>query len=126
MGRMARTAGITSSYTPPTHYGRRPSLLISMRFSSAYSGERRSAVGRNLTISISLRGARLTTVKQMIPDIAGAVQNVLYSLFYRMSRSVSVDYNGNVIPAAEQQTPPQQVRSNGYVDFPALRAAISG
>ena len=43
--------------------------------------------------------------------------NVLYSLFYRTSRSLSVDYNGNVVPAPEAQTSPKQVRSNGYVDF---------
>ena len=37
-------------------------------------------------------GSRLTTVKQLIPDIDGAVQSILYSLFYRMSRSVMVDH----------------------------------
>ena len=62
-------------------------------------------------------GSRLTTVKQLIPDIDGAIQSILYSLFYRTSRSVTVDNNGNVIPVVEQQTPPRQVRPNGYVDF---------
>ena len=114
-GRLARTAGITSSYTAHT---------IMADDLIAYQHEVPSAYPASVplpwaeTYDLNLNsGARLTTVKQLIPDIAGAVQNILYSLFYRMSRSVSVDYNGNVIPAAEQQTPLQQVRSNGYVDF---------
>ena len=57
-------------------------------------------------------GSMLTTVKQMIPDIDGDVTNLLYSLFYRTSRSVS-----NGAPVVELQTAPQPVRPNGYVDF---------
>ena len=43
-----------------------------------------------------------------MPDIEGAIGNVLYSLFYRNSRSLGVP---------ELQTPPKPVRANGYVDF---------
>ena len=53
-------------------------------------------------------GSTLSTVKQLIPDIKGDVANVLYSLFYRTSRSIGLP---------EQQTTPQPVRSNGYVDL---------
>ena len=62
-------------------------------------------------------GSKLTTLKQLIPDIDGDPTNLLYSLFYRTSRSMALDYNGNRVEASEQQTAPQQVRSNGYVDF---------
>ena len=115
MGRMARTAGITSSYTAHT---------IMADDLIAYQHEVPSAYPANVdlpwaeTYDLNLNsGATLTTVKQLIPDIDGAVANVLYSLFYRMSRSVGVDANGNVIVAPELQTPPRQVRPNGYVDF---------
>ena len=53
-------------------------------------------------------GAQLITVKQMMPDIEGDVANLLYSLFYRNSRSTG---------APELQTTPRPVRADGYVDF---------
>ena len=64
-------------------------------------------------------GSRLTTVKQLIPDveaveatdptvIANAIANLRYSLFYRNSRSLG---------APELQSPLVPVRSDGYVDF---------
>jgi hypothetical protein len=53
-------------------------------------------------------GSTLTTVKQLLPDIQGAVSNVLYSLFYRTSRSLGL---------SELQSTPQPVRSDGYVDM---------
>jgi hypothetical protein len=53
-------------------------------------------------------GFHLTTVKQLIPDIEGAVSNVMYSLFYRNSRSQGL---------VERRTPPRIVRPDGYVDF---------
>ena len=115
MGRLARTAGITSSYTAHT---------IMADDIYAYQHEVPNAYPVNVelpwaeTYDLNLNsGGRLTTVKQLIPDIKGAVANVLYSLLYRMSRSLGVDYNGNVIVAPEAQTPPRQVRPNGYVDF---------
>ena len=115
MGRMARTAGITSSYTAHT---------IMADDTVAYQHEVPYAYPVDVplpwaeTFDLNLNsGSKLTTVKQLIPDIEGAVQNILYSLYYRNSRSVSLDDNGNLIPAPELQTTPQQVRSNGFVDF---------
>ena len=66
------------------------------------------------TTSTSIPAGLLTTVKQLIPDIGGAVQSILYSLFYRMSRTVMVgDHNtASVIPVVEQQTPPQRRAPN--------------
>ena len=64
-------------------------------------------------------GARLTTVKQLLPDveavdatdpaaIANIIANLRYSLFYRNSRSLG---------APELQSPLVPVRPDGYVDF---------
>jgi hypothetical protein len=53
-------------------------------------------------------GSTLTTVKQLLPDIKGAVSNLLYSLFYRNSRSLGTP---------ELQSVPSPVRSDGYVDM---------
>ena len=115
MGRMGRTAGITSSYTAHTIMA---DDLIAYQHEVPYAYPADTDLPWAETYDLNLNsGALLTTVKQMIPDIKGAVANVLYSLFYRTSRSLSVDYNGNVIPAPEAQTSPKQVRSNGYVDF---------
>ena len=52
----------------------------------------------------------LTTIKQMIPDVEGDIQNLRYSIFYRNSRSTGL---------AELQTMPRPVRPDGYVDFRA-------
>ena len=114
-GLMSRTAGITSSYTAHT---------IMADDLVAYQHEVPNAYPANVplpwaeTYDLNLNsGSRLTTLKQLIPDVEGAVQNLLYSVFYRTSRSVALDASGNLIAAPEMQTVPQQVRSNGYVDF---------
>jgi hypothetical protein len=60
---------------------------------------------------------RLITVKQMIPDVDGDVNNLRYSLIYRMSRSVQPDPNGFPVLVQERQTTPRKVNTNGYVDF---------
>jgi hypothetical protein len=44
----------------------------------------------------------------MMPDIDGDASGLLYSLFYRNSRSTG---------APELQTTPRAVRSDGFVDF---------
>ena len=87
-------------------------------------------------------GSRLTTVKQLIPDveaveatdpvtIANAIANLRYSLFYRNSRSLGTP---------ELQSTPVPPRTDGYVDFrvtgrdvrlrldvgPAIQAAFVG
>ena len=115
MGRMARTAGITSSYTAHTIMA---DDLVAFQHEVPFAYPANVDLPWAESYDLNLNsGSRLTTVKQLIPDIKGAVANVLYSLFYRISRSLSFDYNGNVIVAPEAQTPPQQVRPNGYVDF---------
>ena len=112
---VARTAGISSSYTSHT---------IMADDLVAYQHEVPSAYPANVplpwaeTYDLNLdSGSKLTTLKQLIPDVKGAVQNLLYSVFYRNSRSVGLDYNGVVIEAPERQSPVQPVRSDGYVDF---------
>jgi hypothetical protein len=63
-------------------------------------------------------GSRLVTVKQMIPDIMGDVANLLYSLFYKNSRSVMPGPTGAPIAVQEAQTAPRPVNtSNGFVDL---------
>ena len=114
-GRMGRTAGITSSYTAHTIMA---DDLIAYQHEVPYAYPANTELPWAESFDLNLNsGGTLTTVKQLIPDIDGAVANVLYSLFYRTSRSIGVDYNGNLIPAPEFQTPTKQVRSNGYVDF---------
>jgi hypothetical protein len=110
MGQMARSAGIAASYSSHT---------IMANGTVAFEHEAGNYYPQGVplpwaeTFDLNLNsGARLTTVKQMIPDIVGDVNNLLYSLFYRISRSVS---SGGAV--AEQQTTPQPVRPDGYVDF---------
>jgi hypothetical protein len=114
MGRMGRTAGITSSYTAHTIMA---DDLVAYQHEVPYAYPANVDLPWAETFDLNLNPGLLTTVKQLIPDISGAVANVLYSLFYRTSRSLSVDYNGNVVTAPEAQTPTKQVRNNGYVDF---------
>ena len=116
-GQMSRSAGITASYTTNT---------VMADGLVAYQHE----VDVQYPLSVPLPWAEtfdlnltpngnLITIKQMIPDIEAvnppdansaidAVTNLRYSLFYRNSRSLG---------AAEQQTIPRSVRTDGYVDF---------
>ena len=137
MGRMARSAGITSSYTAHT-------IMADGKVSYQHETPSPSTYPQNVplpwaeTFDLNLNsGSLLTTVKQLIPDIDGDAANLLYSLIYRTSRSVSPNLNGATrpnpnaaidgivppntvpvsIPTIEQQTPPRQVRPDGYVDF---------
>ena len=115
MGRMSRTAGITSSYTAHT---------IMADDLVAFQHEVPFAYPANVPLPWA-ETYRSQSQFRLDADHGQAADprhrrrgaNVLYSLFYRMSRSVMVDANGNVIPAAKQQTPLHQVRSNGFVDF---------
>jgi hypothetical protein len=124
MGQMARSAGVTSAYTAHT---------IMADGTIAFEHEAGNVYPANVPLpwaeSFDLNlnsGSRLTTVKQMIPDVAGDITNLLYSLIYKNSRSVmpnpsgAVDANGNPlpVPVTEQQTTPRPVNaSNGFVDF---------
>ena len=122
-GLMARTAGITSSYTAHT---------IMADDLVAYQHEVPNAYPANVplpwaeTYDLNLNsGSRLTTLKQLIPDVEGAVQNLLYSVFYRTSRSVALDASGNVIAAPEPQTTRSQLEAMA-MSISASRRAISG
>jgi hypothetical protein len=105
MARMARSAGVTASYTAHT---------IMANGTVAYRHEDGQIYNDCElpwveTFDINgTSGGRLWTVKQLIPDVDGAASNLLYSLFYRNSRSVG---------APEIRTPQRGVRSDGYVDF---------
>jgi hypothetical protein len=103
--RMARSAGVSSSYTSHT---------IMADGTAAFQHELGAVYVRAdlpfaETFDLNLNsGATLTTLKQMIPDIEGDVSGIQYSLFYRNSRSSG---------EAEVQTPVKPVRPDGYVDF---------
>lgn len=115
-GRMCRSAGITAAYTVAT---------IMADGLCAYEHEIGNVYPANTplpwaeTFDLNLNsGSKLTTVKQMIPDVGGDVNNLLYSLFYRMSRSVMPGPSGAPILVQEQQTTPIKVNtSNGFLDF---------
>ena len=99
MGWMPRSAGMISSYTSPT---------IMADGLVAYKHETGSVYPANVplpwaeTFDLNLNsGSRLTTVKQMMPDIetidypdaATAIGNLRYSLFYRNSLGLSALLN---------------------------------
>jgi hypothetical protein len=131
-GQMSRSAGITASYTAHT---------IMADGLVAYEHEASNTYPPNVplpwaeTFDLNLTsGSRLITVKQMLPDIEGDVANLLYSLFYKNSRSVMADpMSGQPVPVQEKQTTPRRVNtSNGYVDLRTtgrdirLRIALAG
>ena len=115
--RLSRSAGVTASYTTNT---------IMADGLTAYRHEIGTVYPANVPLpwaeSFDLNvtpDGRLITIKQMIPDIkaldaadsngaTAAITNLRYSLFYRNSRSLG---------AAELQTAPRSVRTDGYVDF---------
>jgi hypothetical protein len=102
--RCARSAGVTASYSSHT---------IMTNGTVAYEHEYGNVywdcdLPWIETFDLNIDGGKLVTVKQMLPDIEGAVTNALYSLFYRNSRSLGLQ---------ELQTVPRSVRADGYVDF---------
>ena len=102
-GRMSRSAGVTSAYNAHT---------IMADGLMAFQHELLETYGNAdlpwaETFDLNL-GPRLTTIKQLLPDIEGDILNLRYSLFYRNSRSLGV---------SEQQSAPVPVRSDGFVDF---------
>jgi hypothetical protein len=110
---MSRSAGITSSYTV------QPILADGL---VAFEHELGDVYGNAQlpwaqTFDLNILGGGgglLTTVKQMIPDVGGAVSSLLYSLLYSNSRSMS---NGQ--PVIELQTTPKPVRADGFLDLRA-------
>jgi hypothetical protein len=118
--RMSRSAGITSSYTSHPIFAD-DYVAFQHEVGATYANASAPVVlpfAETFDLSLS-SGARLTTVKQLIPDveavdaddpasIASAIANLRYSLFYRNSRSLG---------APELQSTPRAVRADGYVDF---------
>ena len=102
--RCARSAGITASYTSHTVMA---NGLVSYEHENGFIYWDCDLPWIE-TFDLNVGGSKLITIKQMMPDIEGDITNVLYSLFYRNSRSVGLP---------ELQTSRQPVRSNGYVDF---------
>jgi hypothetical protein len=114
--RMSRSAGVTASYNSHSIMA---DGLIAMQhetYDSYVHADPPFAETFDLNVAA---GARLVTVKQLLPDIemvdmpdpadvARAIAQLRYSLFYRNSRSLG---------DAEQQTDFKFVRPNGYVDF---------
>jgi hypothetical protein len=130
-GQLARSAGVSASYVIQT---------IMANGLNAFEHETGIVYPADVplpwaeTFDLNLAsGSRLTTVKQMIPDVSGDVNNLLYSLIYRNSRSVAPDVNGNPILAPELETAPKKVNtSNGFLDLRTtgrdirLRIALAG
>ena len=119
---LSRSAGITSSYTAhPIFADDYVAYQHEVYGSTAYANASMPVVlpfAETFDLSLTT-GSRLTTVKQLIPDveaveatdpatIANAIANLRYSLFYRNSRSLG---------APELQSPLVPVRSDGFVDF---------
>lgn len=115
--RCARSAGVTASYTSHTIMAN-GTISYEHEYGNIYWDcdlpwvETFDLNGLSVTSAGAFQGqsggSRLMTIKQMIPDINGASANVLYSLFYRNSRSLGLP---------EIQTVPTPVRLDGYVDM---------
>jgi hypothetical protein len=118
--RLSRSAGITSSYTSHPIFAD-DYVAFQHEVGNVYTNASMPVVppfAETFDLTLS-SGARLTTVKQLIPDveavgatdptaIANAISSLRYSLFYRRSRSLG---------DAELQSPLKPVRSDGYVDL---------
>ena len=104
-GNMSRSAGITASFTAQTIMA--DGLVAFQHELGDFYGNAALPFAETFNLNLT-NGARLITVKQMIPDVDGDTTNLLYSLFYRNSRSTG---------APELQTTPREVRSDGFVDF---------
>jgi hypothetical protein len=131
MGIMSRSAGVTASYVVPTVMAD-GLVAYEHELGNVYPNTSLLPWAETFDLNI-ISGSRLITVKQMIPDVDGDVNNLRYSLIYRMSRSVQSDPNGFPVLVQEQETTPRTVNtSNGYVDFRTtgrdirLRIALAG
>lgn len=130
-GQMSRSAGVQASYVVQTIMAD-GMIPYEHELGNVYPGATPLPWAETYDLNL-LSGSKLITVKQMIPDIDGDVNNLRYSLFYRMSRSVMPDVNGFPVLASELQTTPRTVNTtNGYVDFRTtgrdirLRIALAG
>jgi hypothetical protein len=102
---MPRSAGITSSYTSSAIFA--DGQQAYRHESGAYFADCDLPWADTFSLNLA-SGGRLTTVKQLIVDLDGDPANLQFQLYYRKSRLGS---------AVEQITPPQRIRSDGYVDF---------
>ena len=109
-GAMSRSAGISAAYTVHT---------IMADGLNAYQHEAGNYYPADVplpwaeTFDLNLTsGARLITVKQMIPDVVGDFANLNYQLAYSMSRSAASNEAND-----ETWTDPKLARPDGYVDF---------
>jgi hypothetical protein len=130
-GTMSRSAGVTAAYTVQTTMADGINAYLH-EIGVVYPANVPLPWAESFDLNLA-SGSKLTTVKQMIPDVKGDVNNLLYQLLYKNSRSVMPDQNGNPIPATTLHTPPIPVNtSNGFVDFRAtgrdvrLRIALRG
>ena len=115
-GAMSRSAGISAAYTAPTIMAD-GLIAYQHEMGSFYPADTPLPWAETFDLNLT-SGSRLVTLKQMIPDIGGDVTNLLYSLFYKNSRSVMPDpVTGQPVPVVEKQTPPKPVRSDGYLDL---------
>jgi hypothetical protein len=117
---LSRSAGITSSYTSHPIFAD-DFVAFQHEVGANYANASMPVVlpfAESFDLTLT-SGARLTTVKQLLPDveavgatdpttIANAIANLRYSLFYRNSRSLG---------SPELQTPQVTPRTDGYVDF---------
>jgi hypothetical protein len=120
--RLSRSAGITSSYTAHPIFADDYVAIQHEIFQATSYVNVSMPVEGPFAESFDLNlasGARLTTVKQLIPDVEAlnptdanaaqaAISNLRYSMFYRRTRSLG---------DSELQTPKVAVRPDGYVDF---------
>jgi hypothetical protein len=119
--RMARSAGITSSYASHTIMAD-GLVAFEHEASNVYPADTELPWAETFDLNLN-SGAKLTTIKQLLPDVEGDITNLLYSIFYRNSRSTGTP---------ELQTTPKPVRSDGYVDLRTtgrdirLRIALAG
>jgi hypothetical protein len=113
---MARSAGITSSYTVQSILAN-GTIAYQHELGSIYSADAAAPFAETFDLNLT-SGVRLATLKQVMPDVDGDAGNLQFSFWAQNSRSlVSATPGpgqGNATPG--QWTPPIPVRPDGYVD----------
>jgi hypothetical protein len=118
-GNMSRSAGITSSYTaqPVMTDG---TAAYQHELYQSYDAKTPLPWAETFDLNLT-SGARLVTVKQMLPDIKGDMPNIQFAFYTRMTRSLPGALGGGVwsapIPLSkigDGRVP--DGRGDGYVD----------
>jgi hypothetical protein len=104
-GQMQRSAGITSSYTAYVIMAK-GAVAFQHELGNYYSADAMLPFAETFNLNLT-SGSRFVTVKQILPDLGGAADSPIHSLFYRNSRSQG---------APELQTPLIATRPDGYID----------